>query len=173
MIQPRMRNLALATALAAVTATAWATSETVSNSAYVPASEPVVLAPADVEATPASEPMSEPVAVSDTLSPNESVVASNRTVPVVERSVVQAPIRVEEKRLTLDQRIKGDVMDRLTDGTMNISGKIGVESHDAVVVLTGYTSTAGQAQRAARAAGSVTGVKSVQNEIRPRVGGSV
>jgi osmotically-inducible protein OsmY len=45
-----------------------------------------------------------------------------------------------------------------------------VESHDAVVTLTGYTTTGGQAMRAARAAGSVQGVRYVQNEIRPRVG---
>jgi len=62
-------------------------------------------------------------------------------------------------------------MDKLATAP-NISGKIGVESQDAVVTLTGYTATAAQAQRAGRYAGSVEGVRSVQNEIRGRVGGS-
>ena len=48
-----------------------------------------------------------------------------------------------------------------------------MESRDAVVTLTGYTVTAGQAHRAGRYAGSVEGVKYVQNEIRARIGGSV
>ena len=55
----------------------------------------------------------------------------------------------------------------------NLSGKIGVESVDRVVTLSGYTLTSGQAYRAGRDARSVEGVRSVRNEIRPRVGGSV
>ena len=37
----------------------------------------------------------------------------------------------------------------------------------------GWTRTAGQAYRAEREARSVQGVRYVQNEIRPRIGGSV
>ena len=55
----------------------------------------------------------------------------------------------------------------------NISGKVGVESHDAVVTLTGYTVTAAQAYRAERTARGIEGVRAVDNRIRARIGGSV
>jgi osmotically-inducible protein OsmY len=84
----------------------------------------------------------------------------------------QPPVIVEERHLTLDERIQSDVMDKLAAAPY-ISGKIGVESHDATVRLTGYTMTAGQAYRAGRYAGSVVGVKYVHNDIRPRIGGSI
>jgi hyperosmotically inducible periplasmic protein len=157
-IRPKIRNAALAGALAAVAATSWAMNESNETiSTYEPlgtVAEPAPLA-------------SEPIAVNESLSPNETVV-----VPVEERSVAQAPITVEERRLSEDERIQAQVMDRLA-AAPRLSGKIGVESHDAVVTLTGYTSTAGQAYRAGREAGSVMGVKYVRNEIRPRIGGSV
>ncbi len=63
-------------------------------------------------------------------------------------------------------------MDKLASNT-RLSGKIGVEASDAVVTLSGYTSTVGQAWRAGNEARSVIGVKYVQNQIRPRVGGSI
>ena len=72
--------------------------------------------------------------------------------------------------MTLDERIQSNVMDKLASSP-NLSGKIGVESKDAVVTLTGYTATTAQAARAGRYAGSVEGVKYVQNEIRGRIGG--
>ena len=73
--------------------------------------------------------------------------------------------------MSLDERIQSDVMDKLA-ASPNISGKIGVESKDAVVTLTGYTATTAQAYRAGRYAGSVEGVKYVQNDVRGRIGGS-
>src|SRR5260221_10164477 len=78
---------------------------------------------------------------------------------------------MEESRLTEDQRIQAVVMDRIATMAY-ISGKIGVESNDSVVTLSGWTSTAGQADRAGRTARGVTGVRYVQNEIRPRIGGA-
>ena len=63
-------------------------------------------------------------------------------------------------------------MDRIA-GSQRISGKIGVESQGARVTLTGYTSTAAQADRAGRIARGVSGVSAVDNQIRPRIGGSV
>jgi hypothetical protein len=156
-IRPKIRNAALLGALAAVAATAWATNESISNASYEPAyiaAEPattVILAP-----TGAIVPASEAVIL----------------VPVEERSVVQTGIIIQERRLSEDERIQAQVMDKLANNS-RLSGKIGVESHDAVVRLSGYTSTAGQAYRAGRDAGSVMGVKYVQNEIRPRIGGSV
>ena len=139
----KIRRAALVAALAAVTATAFAMNE----------SDEVKMSPA------ASNP--------------GLVVAedSQQVVPVVERSIPQPPVTVETRRLSLDERIQGDVIDAIYN-MPNISGKIGVESHDAVVTLTGYTMTGGQAWRAARTAGGIQGVRYVQNEIRPRVGAS-
>jgi hyperosmotically inducible periplasmic protein len=163
-IRPKVRNAALMGALAAVAATAWATSETITESTYVPAYN--VSAEQPVVTTDST------LVVSETLSPNESVVSTSDPVPVVERSAAQPPIVVEARRLSEDERIQSVVMDKLASNP-RLSGKIGVESNDSVVRLTGYTITAGQAWRAGREAGSVEGVKYVQNEIRPRIGGSV
>jgi hypothetical protein len=164
-IRPKVRNTALVGALALVAATAWATNESISNAGYGPAS-PVATEPAVT--------VSEDVAVNESLSPNETVVTTSESaaVPVVDRSVAQAGITIEERRLSEDERIQAQVMDKLASNP-RLSGKIGVESRDAVVKLSGYTITAGQAYRAGRDAGSVMGVKYVQNEIRPRIGGSV
>ena len=166
---PKVRNAALVGALAAVAATAWATHETVviKDSAYVPAYTVAVEEPAPVVVSEKSEPI-------DALSPNERVIlAADERAPVIERSTIAQPaITIEQRRLSNDERIQAQVMDRIA-GMRNLSGKIGVESHDAVVRLTGYTATSGQAYRAGREASSVMGVKYVQNEIRPRVGGSV
>jgi hypothetical protein len=158
----RIRRAALVAVLAAVTATAFAMNESEETKVQTvqSASSPSVVAAEDSTA--------------QALSPNEQIVApapvaSPEVVPVVEHSVAQPPVTVETRRLSLDERIQGDVMDAIYN-MPNISGKIGVESHDAVVTLTGYTMTGGQAWRAARTAGSIQGVRYVQNEIRPRVG---
>src|SRR5580765_4720456 len=159
----RIRRAALVAALAAVTVTAFAMNES-EETTLKSASTPSVVVAEDSTA--------------QSLSPNEQIVAapapaaSQEVVPVVERSVAQPPVTVETRRLSLDERIQGDVMDAIYN-MPNISGKIGVESHDAVVTLTGYTMTGGQAWRAARTAGSIQGVRYVQNEIRPRVGATM
>lgn len=167
-IRPKVRNAALI-ALAAAGATAWATNETLPDMAYAPSG--IVVAEQPVTTN------SEAIPVNDSLTPTESVVATDdavpaRTVAVADRSVAQPGITVEERRLSTDERIQMQVMDKLASNE-HLSGKIGVESHDAVVRLSGYTTTAGQAYRAGREAGSIMGVKYVQNEIRPRIGGSV
>jgi hypothetical protein len=148
-----IRTATLVAALTAVAATAWAmneSQETTLPQTYV-AAEPSMASAEATQAVPAPP---------------------TTTVPVVEHAVTQPPLTIEERRLSLDERIQGDVMDALLHAP-NISGKIGVESRDAVVTLTGYTSTRGQAYRAGNAAGGVMGVKYVQNEIRPRIGGSI
>jgi hypothetical protein len=166
-IKPKVRNTALAVALAAVTASAWATHEALSDTAYVPAPSAAV-EPAPLTAT-------EPIALNDSLTADESVVAaSDATVvaPVADASIPQPAITIEQRRLSEDERIQAVVMEKLANNP-RLSGKIGVESYDSVVTLTGYTSTVGQATRAGYDARSVIGVKYVQNQIRPRVGGSV
>ena len=163
---PKVRNAALVGALTAVTLSAWATHESY-NSTYVPDYGPAPHVMIDQTA-----PM-EPVLVEDTLAPNETVIAVETPTPVVERSYVAQPaLTIEERRLSEDERIQLVVMDRLANNP-RLSGKIGVESNDAVVTLTGFTRTVGQAWHAERDARSVVGVRYVQNQIRPRVGGSV
>lgn len=158
-LRPKVRNAALVGALTAVTLSAWATHDAY-NSTYVPAYTPAPHVMIDHTA-----PM-EPVLIEDTLAPNETVIAVERTY------VPQPAVTIEERRLSEDERIQLVVMDRLANNP-RISGKIGVESHDSVVTLTGYTRTVGQAWHAERDARSVVGVRYVQNQIRPRVGGSV
>jgi len=79
-----------------------------------------------------------------------------------------ASITVTEQRL-VDQRIQADVMDVLARNP-ELSGRVVVESRDAVVNLSGYLATHGQVRRAGRDASQVAGVKFVVNEIRPRLG---
>jgi hypothetical protein len=175
-IRSKIRNGALLGGLAAVAATAWATNESMSNAIFAP---PTYVAPERAAVT-TSEPVTasdsllqnESVVASDSLLQNESVVPSDAAAPVRERNMARTGITVEERRLSLDESLQAAVMDRLANNP-RLSGKIGVESHDAVVTLSGYTSTVGQAWRAEREARGVTGVKYVQNQIRPRVGGSV
>jgi hypothetical protein len=171
--RPQLRLPVLAAALAATAVSAWA----MSNSTLVPAyGEPPPL-----EARPLVQEVPAVVANDDGLSPNEEVVTTTTTTnaapaaPKVHLAPVsevppREPITVEQQRLTLDQRIQADVIDLLARNP-NLSGKIGVVSEDAVVTLTGYTTTSGMAWRAGRDARGVIGVRHVVNEIRPRVGG--
>jgi osmotically-inducible protein OsmY len=160
----KIRNAALVTALAAVAATAWATNEYSYGhfDAYV----------AQDAAEAVAMPL-EPVAPSESLTANETVVApeTSTAAPIANSNAAQPPITIEDRRLTLDERIQANVMDMLVQAP-NLSGKIGVESRDAIVTLTGYTTTSGQAYRAGKYARSVDGVKYVQNDIRARIGGT-
>jgi hypothetical protein len=169
-----LRNATLAAALAAVGATAWATTDYVTTS-YSDLEKDTVVAYNEPIAVPAEPVVTETTVTTTTTT--ETVAAPAYVpapAPVVERSVPQPqpPLTIEDRRLTADQRIQALVMDKIA-GASNISGKIGVESNQQVVTLTGYTVTAAQGQRAGRLAGSVDGVKSVNNEIRARIGGSV
>ena len=71
---------------------------------------------------------------------------------------------------SVDGAITADVVDRIASHP-NISGQIGVETHNRDVTLTGRTVTQGQKDRAEQVAKSVDGVRDVNNLIRPRVGG--
>jgi osmotically-inducible protein OsmY len=68
-----------------------------------------------------------------------------------------------------DQRINDDVMAAI-HGDARISGRIGVDTLDAYVTLTGRVMTPAMAERAASDARSVAGVQDVTNYIRSRVG---
>jgi len=166
---PKLRLSLLAVALASAAST-WAAYE-LRDSTYIPAvtvtSEQAVIAPA-----PAPVVVERPAVVVQ----EPAVVVyepAPAPTPVVTAAPYQEPaITITKPRITEDQRIQADVIDLLARNP-NLSGKIGVESMDRVVTLSGYTSTVGQAYRAGRDARSVVGVRYVKNEIRPRVGGSV
>jgi osmotically-inducible protein OsmY len=140
---------------------AYAGHSTLNNSSYVPGASTYNVpmhgydvsasGSADVGAVPAAEPSTLPVAA-----------------PVAEARV-EPGIEVTEQRLSEDERIQLQVMDKLA-GNPRLSGKIGVEAEGRVVRLSGYTLTSGQARHAERDAWSVSNVKHVVNEIRPRVG---
>src|SRR4051812_35336234 len=76
---------------------------------------------------------------------------------------------VEGRRMLSDDAIQAQVMERLATNT-RLEGKIGVESHDAVVTLSGWTRTESQAWIAELETRRVAGVSSVHNMIRPRMG---
>ncbi len=90
--------------------------------------------------------------------------------PATTVTYVEPSITVTEQRLPDDVRITNDVIDAIADDPY-ISGRIAVETYDNDVTLSGSTTTPGQARRAARNAYSVPGVRSVSNELRPKVGG--
>lgn len=173
MIRPTAR-LTLAAAALAASAASWATYQ--STLIPAPAAPGEAVAPLTTTRVP-------PADVAPTLDANESVVAveaspaapSIGAPPQPARVPAAGPrepvIEVTRPRLTPDQRIQADVIDLLARNP-NVSGKIGVVAEDAVVTLTGFTATSGQAHRAARAARGVDGVREVLNHIRPRVGGS-
>jgi hyperosmotically inducible periplasmic protein len=173
-----LRNASLVGALAALAATSWAV-----NEAPTPASDETpsattreteaIVADTDAQLEEQSPPIEERVAT-DRVMPLEAaaIPAAPAATPVVETSAAQPPITVEAPRLSLDERIQSQVMDLLARAP-DVSGRIGVESNDAVVTLSGYTTSAAQAQRAVRYAYTVDGVRNVNNEIRARVGGSL
>lgn len=166
-----LRRAALLAALAAVAATAWAA---LPDATWIPApSVPIQPSPPPVRHTETIVDEGEiPVAAEPAPRIERVTPLEAAALPPVPAHTPQPPITVEQRRLTLDERIQADLMDRLAQAP-NLSGKIGVESQDAVVTLSGWTATSGQAQRVVRHAWSVPGVKDVQNGIRPRAGGSI
>jgi hypothetical protein len=90
---------------------------------------------------------------------------------VTERVYEEPPITVTAPYMTEDQRITGDVVDTLANDP-RLSGKIGVETRNNDVTLSGVVTTPGQARRAQRDAQGVYGVGNVTNDLGTRVGGT-
>jgi osmotically-inducible protein OsmY len=88
-------------------------------------------------------------------------------VPLAQQTA--GPVIVEGQRVASDAWIQQQVMDRLAMNT-RLEGRIGVESRNAVVTLTGWTRTEGQAWIAEMETHKVGGVSDVHNLIRPRMG---
>jgi hypothetical protein len=130
------------------------------NTIVITETETVVATPQDTAATAAIAPTAEPAPYVDPARP--AVIAEPK-------AISEPAITVTEQRLTVDERITLDVMDALRRNE-TLSGKVGVESHDQVVTLSGWLMSNGQVMRANRDARSVDGVRYVVNEIRPKVG---
>ena len=91
--------------------------------------------------------------------------------PAADPILVEERITVTAPSLTEDQAITRDVVDTLAYDS-RLSGRIGVETRNNTVELSGRVGTPGQVRIAERDARSVPGVREVQNSIRPSVGGS-
>lgn len=89
-------------------------------------------------------------------------------VPATTVTYTEPPIIVTAPTPT-DARINQDVVDTLA-ADPRLSGRIGVETRDREVELSGVTTTEGQALHAERDAKSVYGVRNVRNEITSRMG---
>lgn len=79
-------------------------------------------------------------------------------------------IVVTETRGNQDLLITRGVVDALSQDT-RLAGRIGVETLDGDVELSGIVTTAGQSRQAERDAMSVSGVRHVHNELATRIGG--
>lgn len=77
-------------------------------------------------------------------------------------------ITITAPRLTEDQRITEDVVDRIASDP-KITGQVGVETYRNTVRLTGKVRSPQQVDQAATDARSVPGVREVNNEIRSRM----
>ncbi len=85
--------------------------------------------------------------------------------------VYEAPrVTVIAPPLTEDEAITEDVMDVLAHDR-RLSGRIGVETHRNTVTLSGRVLSSRQIDLAESDARSVPGVRDVNNELRPLVGG--
>lgn len=177
-IRPGLRMTVLAAALAATAASAYAAY----SSSLIPAltaDSPQAQAQAESTARPAPSTEKElALEANETVIVIEDVEKPAAPAPVVERSVpapaaetarAEDPITVTKPRLTEDQRIHAEVMERLASNP-RLTGRIGVESRDSVVHLSGTLATPGQVGLAERDARSIRGVRDVQNEIQSRIG---
>lgn len=122
-------------------------------------------------ATRVAEPVTTTYVVPAARPPHYSEPASTTTyhyrTPSLNEVYYQAPssIIVEAPPLTADQAITGDVVDLIASNP-RLSGRIGVETYDGKVELTGRVASPRQAELAERDARSVDGVRDVRNELR-------
>jgi hypothetical protein len=121
--------------------------------------------------------VNEPIPPAVTLGPNETLVTempADTAVPIADSPVVhtaRAPsIEVTAPPISEDEAINRDVVERLASN-QRLSGKIGVQTRNREVTLTGLVNTRGQALLAGREAGSIRNVAYVDNRIRNKVGG--
>ena len=80
------------------------------------------------------------------------------------------PIVVTESRMPDDQAINEQVVDALASDP-SLAGRIGVQTMDREVELSGIVTSPGQSRQAERDAKSVYGVRNVSNKLATRIGG--
>jgi hypothetical protein len=90
--------------------------------------------------------------------------------PTTVTYIEEPPVIVTAPRLTEDQAITEEVMDRIASDP-RIDGRIGVDTYMDKVTLSGRVVTPWQADRAQMHAQNTPGVREVDNQIRARVGG--
>ena len=104
----------------------------------------------------------------------QAVVTGNAPVAsyqLASAEVGSAPqIIVTETRGNQDLLITRGVVDALSQDA-RLAGRIGVETLDGDVELTGIVTTAGQSRQAERDAMGVSGVRHVHNGLATRIGG--
>ena len=83
---------------------------------------------------------------------------------------IDSPIIVTEPRWATDEMINRGVVDAL-ESDPRLAGRIGVETTDGVVELSGIVTTGGQSLQAERDAKAVYGVRNVHNTLATRMGG--
>ena len=82
-----------------------------------------------------------------------------------------SPIVVTSPRLTQDELINQQVVEALA-GDARLSGRIGVQTLDQEVELSGIVTNASQSRRAEQDAMGVYGVRHVRNTLATRIGTS-
>ena len=86
------------------------------------------------------------------------------------RATATESIIVTEPRATQDELITRDVVEALSNDA-RLAGRIGVQTVDREVELTGIVTTSGQSLQAERDARAVYGVVGVHNKLSTRIGG--
>jgi len=83
---------------------------------------------------------------------------------------VESPIIVTSPYLTEDQAITSEVMEKIYNDSQ-INGRVGLDTYNNVVTLSGRVGTPWQADRAVRHAQNTPGVREVNTQLMSRIGG--
>jgi osmotically-inducible protein OsmY len=83
---------------------------------------------------------------------------------------VEDPIIVTAPYMTEDEAITSEVMDRIYNDP-GITGRVGVDTFNNVVTLSGRVGTPWQADKAVRHAQNTPGVREVNTQLMSRIGG--
>lgn len=131
---------------------------------------PAIVASAALAALAAPAFAAQTITIETTPSTTYYVTTDDDYVPPTTYYHSEPPIVVTEPRATEDELITQDVVDTLA-ADPRLSGRIGVETTDREVELSGIVTSWGQALRAERDARSVPGVNNVHNTLATRIGG--
>lgn len=122
------------------------------------------------EYTYAWDPATQSYVESKTVVYDDALPASTTYVAPSTVTYAADPIIVTAPYMTEDQAITSEVMDRIYEDP-GISGRVGVDTFNNVVTLSGRVATPWQSDKAQRHAQNTPGVREVNNELRSRIGG--